>query len=196
MAVSEDMRTAVREKITVPKYFDEIILPDMPDYYSDFTVDFDVKPVVKCPLHGEDVPSLRYYDDTNTYFCWGCRSGGDIIHLHREYMRKCRGEEISYENAVRFLYKYFIEGKEDTLISNKIKHTKEEDKLSSNVELCRYAKYLKNLEEALETGNNIDLEKKIKIYNKADDLELLVGMNIINASEAMQETKMYIQNMK
>ena len=111
-------------------------------------------------------------------------------------MRKCRGEEISYENAVRFLYKYFIEGKEDTLISNKIKHTKEEDKLSSNVELCRYAKYLKNLEEALETGNNIDLEKKIKIYNKADDLELLVDMNIINASEAMQETKMYVQNMK
>ncbi len=57
------------KKVLIPKYFYEIIIPNMEGYYSDYTVDFESKPVVKCPLHGEDTPSLRWYEDTNTFYC-------------------------------------------------------------------------------------------------------------------------------
>lgn len=30
-----------------------------------------------CPMHGEKTPSLRIYG--NTFFCFGCQTGGDVI---------------------------------------------------------------------------------------------------------------------
>lgn len=35
------------------------------------------KGFVLCPMHGEKTPSLRIYQ--NTFFCFGCDTGGDVI---------------------------------------------------------------------------------------------------------------------
>lgn len=35
------------------------------------------KGFVLCPMHGEKTPSLRIYK--NTFFCFGCQTGGDVI---------------------------------------------------------------------------------------------------------------------
>jgi len=32
-----------------------------------------------CPMHGEDTPSLKVYENTNSWHCFGCKKGGDQI---------------------------------------------------------------------------------------------------------------------
>jgi len=32
-----------------------------------------------CPFHKDQDPSLVFYTHTNTFFCFGCRQGGDLI---------------------------------------------------------------------------------------------------------------------
>lgn len=32
-----------------------------------------------CPMHREDTPSLKIYPESNSYYCFGCGCGGDVI---------------------------------------------------------------------------------------------------------------------
>ena len=187
----DEMRDAVKERLTVPKYFYEIIVPDMPEYFV-HDVDFEVRPWAQCPLHGEDTPSLKYYEETNTYYCFGCRSGGDILKLHMEYMDKCRGEKINYKDAVKFLYKYFIEGRQVAISKTSSKTKSKDEELSTNVELSRFMNYIRKLEKALNTDYHLELEKKKTIYKQIDDIELLVNLNKVNATEGMNKIKSFI----
>ena len=36
---------------------------------------------VKCPLHGEKTGSLKVYEHTNSWYCFGCAKGGSVIDL-------------------------------------------------------------------------------------------------------------------
>lgn len=61
----------------------------MVDYYKDFVdddVDLGYSPLVNCPLHDESTPSFKYFDDTNTFYCFGCGKGGPnmgtVVDLH------------------------------------------------------------------------------------------------------------------
>jgi len=42
---------------------------------------------VKCPFHKETQASLTVYPQNNTWFCFGCRKGGDMIQWIMEYER-------------------------------------------------------------------------------------------------------------
>ena len=50
-----------------------------------------------CPFHGEKTPSFVVYTDTNSFFCFGCSAGGDVITFIM------RIENLSYIDAVKFL---------------------------------------------------------------------------------------------
>ncbi len=50
-----------------------------------------------CPFHSEKTPSCVVYTDTESFYCFGCHVGGDVISFVQ------RIENLSYIEAVRFL---------------------------------------------------------------------------------------------
>ena len=40
-----------------------------------------------CPFHDEENASLVFYPKTNSFFCFGCRKGGDVIEFVRRIER-------------------------------------------------------------------------------------------------------------
>lgn len=50
-----------------------------------------------CPFHNEKTPSFTVYPDTQSYYCFGCGSGGDVITFIKNI------ENLDYIDAVRFL---------------------------------------------------------------------------------------------
>lgn len=189
-----DKASEVKQRVNIPDYFNAMIIPEMPGYYSDYTVNFEYKPVVKCPLHGEDTPSFRYYDETNTFYCFGCGAGGDIIQLHILAVYALSGAEIHYEEAVNFLYEKFINRSIDALPStlgiNRLNSKPENavKALSSTVELLRLFRYIVDLENRLMTDEYEQWQKE-KLYKHIDNIKLLVDLNCIKASDALKFIK-------
>ncbi len=50
-----------------------------------------------CPFHSEKTPSFTVYPDTQSYYCFGCGAGGDIISFTREI------NGLTYVEAVKML---------------------------------------------------------------------------------------------
>ncbi len=51
----------------------------------------------RCPFHSERTPSFHVYPNTQSYYCFGCGAGGDVITFIRTI------ENLDYIEAVRFL---------------------------------------------------------------------------------------------
>lgn len=50
-----------------------------------------------CPFHGEKTPSFNLYPENNSFYCFGCGVGGDVITFIK------RIENLDYIDAVKFL---------------------------------------------------------------------------------------------
>ena len=50
-----------------------------------------------CPFHRETQPSFTVYNDTNSFYCFGCGRGGDVINFVMEI------EDITFKDAVEQL---------------------------------------------------------------------------------------------
>ena len=50
-----------------------------------------------CPFHGEKTASFNLYPETNSFYCFGCGAGGDVITFIK------RIENLDYIDAVKFL---------------------------------------------------------------------------------------------
>lgn len=50
-----------------------------------------------CPFHGEKTPSFTVYPETDSFYCFGCGTGGDVI----EFVRKI--ENLDYYESVKLL---------------------------------------------------------------------------------------------
>ena len=53
--------------------------------------------VCSCPFHSEKTPSCTIYPDTQSFYCFGCGVGGDVV----TFIKKI--ENLEYMEAVRFL---------------------------------------------------------------------------------------------
>ena len=178
----------IKEKVRIEDYFYEIIVPQLSDYYSDYPVDFSISPVVKCPLHDENTPSMRMYEDTNTCHCFGCKGGGDIISLHINFTERISGNKPSFNDAVTFLDNYFLKGNRATgLVRDKV-IDKEEYK-SSVVEVAKLSNYLSNLEKQLLVDDKISHKSKVQLWSLMDEIDLLVSKNFVNADSALKYIK-------
>ena len=50
-----------------------------------------------CPFHSEKTPSFTVYEDSQSFYCFGCGAGGDIV----TFIRKI--ENLDYIDALKFL---------------------------------------------------------------------------------------------
>lgn len=50
-----------------------------------------------CPFHNEKTPSFTVYPETQSYYCFGCGSGGDVVTFIKNI------ENLDYIEAVRYL---------------------------------------------------------------------------------------------
>ena len=50
-----------------------------------------------CPFHGEKTASFTVYPDTQSYYCFGCGNGGDVITFIKNI------ENLDYLDAIKFL---------------------------------------------------------------------------------------------
>lgn len=53
--------------------------------------------MAQCPFHDDKTPSMKIYEATNSFYCFGCGSGGDVI----DFVAKI--ENINFKEAVRLL---------------------------------------------------------------------------------------------
>lgn len=185
---------AIKAGLSIPRYFNMVIRPELDDYYSDYTADFDVVDVIKCPLHTEDTPSFRYYPDTMSFYCYGCGRGGDVINLHRLFIESVSGSQPEFDISVEYLYKRFIEGKQvdQVATSNALAGTSlkvEKEPLSTPSELVAFSIAVKELERGLVADQGTPLDVKIKLWRAIDLANNLVDKNFVNAMTARRWLK-------
>lgn len=193
MAYDSTRLQEVKSKISIPMYFYNVIIPQRADYYNDYEVDFDAKPVAKCPLHDEDTPSMRFYEETNTFYCFGCKAGGDVIELHRRFTKRMTDVMPTFDESIDFLYDFFIKGNETAKAIKLSGKLREKEKLSSQVEVIRYTNYSTILEKQLLVDDSISDNIKRKIWRALDDTDVLISKNEINAQAAMDYIKKLVR---
>lgn len=188
-------KAEVLAKVSIPMYFYNIIVPQLGDYYDLYPVDFDNKPVVCCPLHDEDTPSCRYYPETESFYCFGCQKGGNVINLHKYFFERMNGHSIDTDTAVMFLFNYFI--KNNSTLEVLEKQTQTIDKpipKSTDIDMIRYNRYADTLESMLKVDKNISQETKETLWSAMDNLNLLLDINEVGAVDALKYMKDIVKN--
>jgi len=174
--------------VTIPMYFYNIIIPQLGSYFDLYPVNFDADPRACCPLHDEDTPSFRYYENTESFYCFGCQKGGNVINLHRYFAERMNGTKPSYEEAVAFLFNYFLQGKqtETTFIDTKKQKIGQEQRKNTDSEISKFIFYRSKLEQSITFDKTIKLEVKKQLWEELDHIDILLSKNLIRADDAEQ----------
>ena len=56
--------------------------------------------VGKCPFHNENTPSFNVNNDKSLFYCFGCKTGGNILNFISKY------KNLQFKEAVDFVSKY------------------------------------------------------------------------------------------
>lgn len=190
------MAAAIKNSVTIPMYFYNIVLPQLGSYYDNYPVNFDNDPRACCCLHDEDTPSFRYYEDTNSFYCFGCQKGGDVVHLHMYFAEKMNGRRPTKDEAVAFLYQYFVQGHEsDTFIDKSSQTIDTKEKLNTDTEIVKFNIYRVNLENSITFDKNIKLEVKKQLWELLDNVDLLLSKDLIKANDAENYIKQKVREL-
>lgn len=108
---------------------------------------------IRCPFHKEKTPSLKIYPKTNSWHCFGCGAGGDIIDFVRRmeklsFVAACqRIEAIFGINQRPITFAEMRQRKNAKLQKMQEQRILEKDKEARDV-LTLYAQWLHNHAEA------------------------------------------------
>lgn len=193
-----EMKAEVLQRVGIPDYVYDIVLPNMPEYYDgDYEVDFEVSRYMKCCFHSEDSPSLRWYEETGTYYCFGCGKGGrgpmgTVIGFHINFAEKMNGKKPTENEAVRFLYSYFIEERDvrSTFVPSSV------DKKSDNgAEISAFNMYKNEVEKSIVYDRTLAMDKKVSMYDTLDNIDTMLFKGIIEVNEARAEIEKCIRKL-
>lgn len=190
------MELSVKANVTIPMYFYNIVVPQLGNYYDTYPVNFDIDPRACCCLHDEDTPSFRYYEDTSSFYCFGCNKGGNIINLHMYFAEKMNGKRPSKEEAIAFLYQYFVKGKySETFIDKSAQTIDIKEKLNTDIEIVKFNIYRVNLEKSITFDKSISLSVKKQLWELLDSVDMLLSKDLIKASNAENYIKRRVREL-
>ncbi len=181
------LKAEVLAKVSVPMYFKEVIVPQLPGYFDVYPVNFDVDPRACCPLHDEDTPSFRYYEDTHSFYCFGCQKGGTVINLHRYFAERLNNRHVDDDEAVSYLYNYFIRGKNVGYIDD-VKPVVEDpaEIKKKKTDEMKFSAYKSTFEKTISFDKNISDEDKLQLWHTADVVDALMSIGIITPNNAKE----------
>jgi len=127
----------------------------------------------QCTLHVDDTPSLAIYPETNSYYCFSCKRGGDAISYLRQY------EGLSFDDAVAKvsgITGFTVTPKsESILLLKKMKRNSEKKDEEVNREILPEEYYTSRFtdeipNEWLEEGISVEAMKKyeVRVDNKSN----------------------------
>lgn len=127
-----------------------------------------------CPLHQENTPSFMIYkgEDYDTFYCWGCKTGGDVIEFIKA-LKNC-----SYEQVIEYFtknYKLEYSDKEknlDEIFSNEIEKRKQKNKTIYNYGMSSSRMIKLHLDSCENPAQEF---QRISSYLKAIDLSIYEG---------------------
>ena len=190
MGFSKSDIESIKNKVGIPDYVKDVVMQEMPWYFNDYTVDFDLKLYIKCPIHGEDTPSFRYYPESNTFYCFGCGAGGDVINLHKAFYKSLSDRDVGTEEAVTFLKNRFIDKLRDKSSVNLQNKIVPKGKIeNTGKDLLKLERYYRELDSTLRIDTSLSDNSKNKIFDIIDNGLSLVESDKISALEAIAYIK-------
>jgi len=179
----DELIKQVKLHVSIPIYFVDVI---------DSSVDLTVNRSQPCPLHEETVASFRYYPDTDSFYCFGCRKGGDVIDLCM-YVEQKEDQSFNRLKAVIWLAKAygikFIES-ELSKFSKEYKFTSKKKHFTIDVN-----NILEDNMSIVKLNEDIEFLIKSKLRSEMDDLEvvkLIKIKDIIYQADILDDIKINI----
>lgn len=129
------------------------------DILSSYGYEVDKSNKLCCPLHGEKTPSFVVYEETDSWHCFGCSSGGDAIEFIIQYEEF--DKETEFHKAVKIYESVVSDGR----------YIREEDIVAKefNDDVLNHLKSITTFDSGGYRGIRTDISKQYGVMYELKD---------------------------